>query len=145
MLDWSDSLSVGVPEIDAQHRTLLERAAALQAAVAAREPAIRVEELFAYLQDYASAHFDSEERVMREAGYPGLQEHAMEHADFRRRLASLVPHWESEGASTALTVALLGFLDHWLEVHVTTTDQRMGDHLRQRRSPGRHEPRRRAG
>jgi hemerythrin len=145
LLDWSDSLSVGVPEIDAQHRTLLERAAALQAAVAAREPAVRVEELFTYLQDYASAHFDSEERVMREAGYPGLQEHVMEHAEFRRRLASLVPHWESEGASTALTVALLGFLEHWLEVHVTTTDQRMGACLRRHRAPARREASRRAG
>jgi hemerythrin len=145
MLDWSESISVGVPEIDAQHRTLLARAAALQAAVAARESSARVEELFAYLQDYAVAHFDSEERVMREAGYPGLQEHMMEHAEFRRRLASLVPHWESEGESTALTVALLGFLDHWLEVHVTTTDQRMGDFLRQRQGAGRRVASRRAG
>jgi hemerythrin len=42
-------------------------------------------------------------------------------------------------------VALLGFLDHWLEVHVTTTDQRMGAYLRQHRAPARREASRRAG
>jgi hemerythrin len=145
MLEWSSSLSVGIPEIDAQHRTLLEQAAALEAAVRARRPADRMEELFLFLQEYANAHFESEERVMREVGYAGLPDQVQEHSEFRRRLASLVPHWESEGPSAAMTMALLGFLDHWLQVHITGSDQKLGAFLREHRVTGRSRPSRRAG
>lgn len=51
-------------------------------------------------------------------------------------LRSLVPHWESEGDSPALLLALTGFLDLWLRDHITSSDQRLGDYLRGRRSSG---------
>jgi hemerythrin len=131
MLEWTTSLAVGVSEIDAQHRTLFERAAELEAAVRSREPGKRVGALFEYLDEYARAHFASEERLMREVAYPEMEFHVHEHAEFRRCLASLVPHWESEGPSAAMTMALLGFLDEWLADHVTTSDQRLGAHVRE--------------
>jgi hemerythrin len=132
MVEWKPSLNTGVEEIDAQHRTLFERAALLEAAVTAREPRLRLEELFSYLEDYALSHFAAEEQVMRESAYPGIAEHVREHSEFRRRLKSLVPHWESEGDSAALLVALLGFLEFWLTDHVTSSDQRLGAHLKSR-------------
>jgi hemerythrin len=132
MLVWKPSLAIGVPEVDAQHRALFERAASFEAAVAARAPNFRLEELFAYLAHYADAHFEAEERLMREVGYPGLPEHAKEHADFKRTLLSLMPQWESEGESSALLMSLLGFLDYWLTSHVTSRDQRIGEFLRSR-------------
>jgi hemerythrin len=134
MLEWTTSLTVGVPEIDAQHRTLFERAADLETAVRTNQPWKQMEKLFAYLEEYARAHFESEERLMREVGYPETADHVHEHSEFKRRLASLVPHWESEGPSTAMTMALMGFLDGWLATHVGTSDQRFGVFLRERRA-----------
>jgi hemerythrin len=130
MLTWDPSFAIGVTEIDAQHRSLFERAIRLEAAVQAGEAGIRLEELFTFLADYARSHFAAEERLMRAAGYPGLAAHAQEHSEFRRKLQSLVPHWESEGDSTALLAALLGFLDYWLTDHVASSDQGIGDHVR---------------
>jgi hemerythrin len=130
MLPWKSSFGTGVAEIDAQHKTLFERVASFEAAVRAREPTLRLQELFTFLEDYARVHFAVEEQLMRDAGYPNLTEHIQEHSEFKRRLRSLVPHWESEGDSTALLAALLGFLDHWLTDHVTSSDQGIGDHVR---------------
>jgi hypothetical protein len=48
MLTWTPSLAIGVAEIDAQHKTLFERAGRSEAAVIAREPYERLEELFAF-------------------------------------------------------------------------------------------------
>jgi hemerythrin len=132
MLVWTSALAIGVPEIDAQHKTLFERAGRFEAAVRAREPHYRLEDLFAYLVDYARVHFAAEEQLMRDAGYPGLAEHVQDHSEFRRRLLALVPRWESEEESPAMLAALVGFLDSWLTSHVTTTDQRIGDYVRTR-------------
>ena len=123
-------MAIGVAEIDAQHKTLFERVGRLEAAVKAREPYFRLEELFAFLKTYALTHFAAEEGLMRKVGYPGLSEHVLEHSEFRQRLGSLIPQWESEGDSTATLVAVLAFLDSWLTEHVKNTDQRIGDYLR---------------
>jgi hemerythrin len=130
MLTWTPAYEIGVPEIDAQHRTLFERAGMLAAAVQAGEPYDRLEDLFTYLARYAVEHFEAEERLMREVGYPGLAEHASQHLAFRTRLLSLIPQWDSEGASRALLLAMLGFLDSWLDEHITDADRRIAAFVR---------------
>jgi len=130
MLAWTPSLAIGVAEIDAQHETLFERVARLEAAVKAREPFFRLEELFAFLRTYALTHFAAEEALMRKVGYPQLPEQLQEHLEFRQRLGSLEPQWESEADSRATMVALLAFLESWLTKHVTNSDQRIGDYMR---------------
>jgi hemerythrin len=134
MLVWTPALAIGVPEIDAQHKKLFERAGRFEAAVKAHEHSFRLEDLFAYLMEYARVHFAAEEQLMRDVGYPGLAEHIQEHSEFRRRLLSLVPQWESEDDSTAMLAALVGFLDFWLTDHVTRSDQRISDHMRNRKN-----------
>lgn len=133
MLTWSPSLAIGVPEIDDQHRTLFERAGRFAAAVHGHERNARLEELFDFLAEYALEHFASEERLMRSVDYPGLEQHQAEHGAFKQRLGSLVPQWDSEGESTAMLLALLGFLDSWLTEHVRGSDQRLGVFVRTRR------------
>jgi len=127
---WNPAFAIGVPEIDAQHEALFEKAGRFAAAVQARKPLDRLEELFAFLAEYALEHFDLEERTMRKLGYPRLAQHMEEHVRFRRQLASLVPQWNTEGASPAVLMALVGFLSSWLADHVTGSDQQIGDHVR---------------
>jgi len=129
---WKPSLQVGVPQIDAQHEALFERAARFDAAFQAGEPGQRLEELFAFLAGYALEHFVDEEQYMRKVGYPQYASHVQEHAEFKRRLRSLVPQWDSEGESQALLTALLGFLDSWLTGHVGKSDQAIGEFVRSR-------------
>jgi len=122
-------LATGVPQIDAHHRAFLDHAVRFEADVAAREPNQRLADLLGFLARYARVHLEAEERLLRKARYPALAEHAREHAEFRRRLGALVTHWESEGSSAALLLALVGFLDLWLRSHVAVSDQRIGAYL----------------
>jgi hemerythrin len=132
MLPWDPSLAIGIPEIDEQHRSLFEQAARFDAAVRSGVKGKEIQELFSFLAAYANEHFAAEERLMQEAGYPRLASHALEHAEFRRRLATLLPHWESEGDSTALLMAVSGFLMRWLREHIGASDRAVGEHLRSR-------------
>jgi len=130
MTRWSPSLSIGVPEIDDQHQALFEYAVRVEEAIHSGHFNYRVEEIFGFLSAYAEKHFEAEERLMRETDYPGLPGQILEHRDFQRRLSSLVPQWESEGASASLVIALLGFLDFWLTDHIKSSDQGIADHLK---------------
>ncbi len=132
LLAWDPSLSIGVPEIDDQHRSLFDQAARFDAAVRAGLQGREIRELFDFLARYAQEHFEAEERLMQEAGYPRLASHVLEHAEFRRRLATLLPHWESEGDSSALLMAVSGFLMRWLREHIAASDRAVGEFLRTR-------------
>ena len=132
MLDWDPTLAIDVPEIDDQHRALFHQAARFDAAVRAGEPGDEIRRLLDFLSRYAVEHFEAEERLMREVEYPRYPSHALEHAEFRRRLATLFPHWESEGDSISLLMALSGFLMRWLREHVATSDRAIGAYLRAR-------------
>lgn len=132
MFTWDPTLAIDVPEIDAQHQALFDQAARFDAAVRSGQSALEVQELFAFLSRYAQEHFEAEERLMREVDYPRLPSHTLEHAEFRRRLATLVPHWESEGDSSSLLMAVSGFLVRWLREHIGTSDRAIGAYLRAR-------------
>lgn len=132
MLAWDPALAIGVPEIDEQHRAIFAEAARFDAAVRSGVQGQEIQELFDFLSRYAREHFEAEEQLMRESGYPRLASHALEHAEFRRRLATLLPHWESEGDSSSLLMAVSGFLVRWLREHIATHDRAIGDHLRSR-------------
>jgi hemerythrin len=132
MFTWDPALAIDVPELDAQHMALFTQAARFDAAVRSGQSAREVEELFAFLSRYAQEHFEAEERLMLEIGYPRLPSHALEHAEFRRRLATLVPHWESEGDSSSLLMAVSGFLVRWLREHIGTSDRAIGAYLQAR-------------
>ena len=81
MLAWDPSLAIGVPEIDEQHRTIFAEAARFDAAVRAGVQGREIQELFDFLSRYAREHFEAEEQLMREVGYPRLASHALEHAE----------------------------------------------------------------
>ncbi len=130
MPDWNPSLDLGIPWIDAQHRELFHRVARFESAVREGEPGYRLEELFAFLAEYALEHFAAEEKFMREVGYPRLAEHVEAHREFSRQFSLLVPRWSTEGETPELLAALQGFLDTWLTAHVGTTDQLIGEFVR---------------
>jgi hemerythrin len=129
---WRPSLATGVLAVDAQHQYIFEQAARFEEAVNRGDPTYSLERLFAALSDYARIHFETEERLMREMAYPDVADHVREHSEFTRRLSSLIPHFEAEGDSQALLAALSGLIDSWLTQHISSSDQRIADFMRER-------------
>ncbi len=129
-ISWNPALSVGVPAIDAQHQELFARAAQVEQAIGAGASSARLEKLLAWLQSYALAHFDAEERIMRQAGYPDLPRHLAEHSAFRRRVELLLRLHEAEGDSVPMAQLVLSFVRDWLVEHIGTSDRAVGEHVR---------------
>ncbi|MCG2807978.1 MAG: hemerythrin domain-containing protein, partial [Coriobacteriia bacterium] len=79
--EWSADLETGQADIDDQHRHLFELANKLQdAALAADQDAEdTVEDTIYELTDYVVQHFNDEEELMTEHGYPSLSSHRALH------------------------------------------------------------------
>lgn len=136
VIQWSPSLAVGVPMIDAQHQELFRRAERLILALREGDRS-EVSPLVAYLQDYAAIHFSDEERLMADIKYPELDEHRAAHEAFRKDFAELVRDYERKGPTPLMSLTLHNWLSDWLRRHVSTVDLRVANFLEERRREGR--------
>lgn len=125
--------SVGVEELDRQHRVILARWRLLRrAADEGRAAAVRSNLWF--LRRYFAEHFTTEERLMAEAGYPGAPRHERAHAELLSRLESLeASHLEGGdrwGRGDFFCV------QQWVAGHLAVHDAAMGRFLAARRRMG---------
>jgi hemerythrin len=121
-IEWIDSLSVGVDEIDDQHRELIGRINQLALARENERGPEVTATVLAGLKAYIVEHFGLEESYFREFEYPGAEAHIAEHEDFKRRVAEFRAAY-SRGEA-ALDDEILGFLKSWLTKHISYSDRK---------------------
>src|SRR5512136_2487135 len=95
-VSWDRSLETGDPEIDAQHRELFHRIDKLLAATADRRARSEVGRLLTFLGDYVVSHFEAEERLMADSGYPEAAPHRDEHRRFVADYARLFEDYRAD-------------------------------------------------
>jgi len=125
---WSPDCSVGVPELDAQHRHLFELAARLQDAVQTGQVARLLGEAFESLAAYSEGHFQAEETLMSRSGYAGLPAHREEHERFRRKVRYF--RRSLQLGKPGVGAEVVEFLHGWLARHIGEADQGYAAHLR---------------
>lgn len=96
-LEWSDELSVFIPEIDAEHRHFILLVNELNAAIIGRMGQEEVKRRMLAVLDDAAAHFAHEERLFKAWGYPGAREHAQKHAQLTLALREIMARFERGG------------------------------------------------
>ena len=117
-------MSVGVPELDADHKGLIEVINQLAANVKDPNRGDVVRQCLFSLLRYAETHFKREERVMIACDFPGLEHHKGEHQDFADEIRSLACRFDNEPDETVIIVKeqLLNFLQDWFYHHVLIED-----------------------
>ena len=70
LIEWTDELSVGIQEIDDQHRLLVSILNKLHTAMYEHQGKEVAEKILNELVDYTKIHFAVEESLMRVLGYP---------------------------------------------------------------------------
>lgn len=126
-LEWDKSLSVDVPEIDQDHRRLLELFNRLGHAVEDGAPRTYVIAVLEELIACTAWHFKHEEYLMESYGYQGLPAHRAEHEDLIASGEALKARFV--GQDTPLSMMDLEFLEHWLTAHIYGEDMAMGAFL----------------
>lgn len=120
LITWSDSLSVKVPSIDAQHQKLINLINALNNAMLQGKGKEVLGTILLDLVQYTKTHFAYEESVMHKAGYAKLDEHKAEHRKLTGQVEQLVKDYET--GKVGISVSLMSFLTDWLRSHIIGRD-----------------------
>ena len=128
MLEWNDSLSVHVDEIDAQHKQLVGIVNNVYSLMTTgADGDAQVLGIISDMRAYAVEHFATEEKYMDRYEYPDAPAHKTEHVNFVEKVNEV-----EEGCrngSCPMSMEILNFLSDWLVTHISDTDSRMGEFL----------------
>ena len=119
--EWSDKYLVHIDAIDADHRNLFALANRIHTHVENGAGDAAIQQALAHLTSYVQQHFEREERMMEQAGYPGLAEHRKTHRLLERMVTSM-QRVQLSDPSAIDPGKLLEFLRDWLQTHIIKSD-----------------------
>ena len=126
---WSRVLSVGVDEIDEDHRKLVNIFNILNHSVMAKESPDYLAAVLEELINCTIWHFSHEERLMLKHRYAEAKDHKAEHRDLINSAQAL--QRDILQGNEAVGDAQIEFLERWLTEHILTADMRLGSYLSQ--------------
>jgi hemerythrin len=118
---WKDFYSVNEPSLDAQHRQVIESINELYKVWESPETAGATKRVLDRLVEYTRTHFDHEEKIMQEAGFPKweFEAHKLLHDAMRQRTMGLRTHLTLVTARDVLV-----FLKDWWLEHIQGEDKK---------------------
>lgn len=127
-IEWQDSFSVGNVLMDAHHRIFLETINEFSESPDKNDHDATKKRI-EFLLEYAAMHLGAEEKLMRQANYPELDEHKAVHDAFVRQLLSVKESFDKDpNAVTADHV--MKIMQDWLVNHIAGSDKRYMPYLR---------------
>lgn len=121
-VEWSQELSVGIEEIDEQHKILLNKINFLIKSILAGKGDESVISILNFLKSYTEEHFIMEERIMTELNHPELRAHKEAHNLFRRHFRNIINSIDRGGVNKDTMIDIEKFLITWLLDHITEMD-----------------------
>ncbi|HYG85749.1 MAG TPA: bacteriohemerythrin [Azospirillum sp.] len=120
---WTEVLSVGVGQIDEEHKHFIRLLDRFNHSETRGLPESELYAMLAEVMLYTEEHFTNEEALMQAAGYPFVNEHRMQHD-----LAENEVHRLASGSASEEEIRkILGrFLLNWLILHIQSADRKFG-------------------
>lgn len=123
IVEWKESYALGIPEIDAEHRELIEL---INEAWAMRDTAqdrAGTEAFLGEIHARIAAHFALEEQAMRETRYPEYTAHKDDHERLLDEIVILID--ASHDGVELHREAFSATLENWFAGHFRTFDARL--------------------
>ena len=127
---WTPALSVGVENIDSQHKIWFEKADQLFEAGKTGKSKEVIAQMFDFLDDYTKMHFRDEEAYMTKINYPEIDEQKKLHKNFNAELAKLKADFEQSGGNITLIINANQMIVDWLTKHISTMDKKIGTYAK---------------
>ncbi len=125
-IEWNDSFNINVKRIDMQHQRFFKITNELKDIADEDIPMNLLEHYIKLLKDYTVYHFFTEERLMREADYPGIEDQQKEHKKFIDKISAFESNKEKD---VKLSFEMISFLTNWFLEHIQKKDKKVGEYL----------------
>lgn len=121
LIEWGNNLSVGVGEMDEQHKKLIKMINDLHDAMKSGKGKEATIKVITELTNYTQTHFSKEEKYMAQFNYPDLDKQKAAHSAFIRKLNDIK---KSVQDGQNVTIDFMKFLNSWLTEHIVGMDKK---------------------
>lgn len=131
LISLDESFKLNIPEIDAQHETLIRLLNRLHENMLQGADRAILDGILSQLLEDTKTHFSSEEQLMLQHSYPGYAAHKSEHNGLLQHLAGLAEDYHN--GELLLSFAIMVDLKGWATVHIEKYDKPLGVFLNNRK------------
>ncbi|MBI2993175.1 MAG: hemerythrin family protein [Gammaproteobacteria bacterium] len=125
-LQWRDEYSIGIADIDYEHRELIGLINDLIDGIA-EDSADAVMDHLGEIYARIAAHFALEEKIMRERNYDQYADHKADHDRLLDAIRDIMDEYDDDASLD--NDEFVDRLDHWFTDHFRTKDARMHKQL----------------
>lgn len=130
LLTWTNALSVGIEELDEQHKELVSIINKTHELTVNKKDGEKLKLLLEELVEFARIHFSTEDNYFKQWEYPYANEHDIEHEKLLLKALQFLDRFnETEGIS--LSSEFLELLKDWLENHLKKHDFKYRDYVKE--------------
>lgn len=126
-VQWDQKLSVGIAQIDMQHKKLVSMINEMYQAMSEGKGNDVVGKVVNDLIAYTRTHFATEEKLMQTNGYPDFNAHKALHDQLTKQVVQIQDDFKA--GKVALSTKVAAFLKDWLVKHIMGTDQKYAPFL----------------
>ncbi len=132
-LKWSDRYSVQIVEIDEQHKKLINLINEMYDAMQDGKGREIIDTVIDEFVDYTVYHFNAEERLLRQHGYPNYDDHKEMHDHIAKKARDLKKNLDKGNKPSNIDVMLL--MTNWLNTHILEEDRKYVPHIASKEIP----------
>ena len=134
LIDWDEKLSVGIDEIDAQHKKWIAIINELHNSIMEGDSLASLEKIVKEVEEYTFFHFREEEKLLEKVNYPELSRHSRVHFSFRQEIIRVKSAILS--GEVVLRTQVMSVLKNWLLDHIMKEDMQYADFIRKNNKKG---------
>jgi hemerythrin len=120
IIEWSDSYSLGIFDVDSQHKKLVTLVNDLHSAMKNGQSKEIIGNIIGALIAYTRVHFSTEEKLLEQFSYENTNEHKMEHQNFVNQVADFKHKFDNN--ELGLSIQVMNFLSDWIIKHINGSD-----------------------
>ncbi len=125
-IEWKDEYSVGIKELDEQHKELFRL---INRLYQESESAGMITYAFDSLERYVNIHFRTEEKLLEKAAYADLKAHKIEHKQFEDWLKSVKITFAAGASPQRMAGVINEYLQDWWTHHILESDMNYSEKL----------------
>lgn len=124
LITWDDTMSVGVSELDEQHKKLISLINEAYEAIQRHDEHLMTE-LLDKMRAYAKEHFATEEAYMKRYDFPAFEHHKVLHAKFNND----VDEFRKKRFDKTNLSQIFVYLSRWLTAHIMDEDKQYTSYM----------------
>lgn len=134
-ITWDESMTTGVPTVDAQHRELFRQVNAFHTAMSQGKATEELAKLLDFMGQYTVRHFADEERYMEQFKCSAAETNKAAHKQLLETYERLRQQFDQQGGSLLVTMEIYRTLSDWLVKHVKGVDSKLRQAVQSAKEP----------